>query len=77
MSKLTETEYEEYIRLLRTWVDAGRALEGAEDEVDPEPQESALRTREAVNHFRAAHGLDAEPAMAEGVSPRDLTQQPA
>ncbi len=70
MSKLTESEYEEYIRLLRTWMDAERALDGAEDEVDPEARERARTTRAAVQSFRSRYGLaeavrEPQP-MAEG-----------
>ncbi len=60
MAIRTEQRYEEYIRLLKAWVDAERALEGAEDEVDPEAQERARTARAAVDGFRSAHGLDGE-----------------
>jgi len=56
MSMLTEQEYEEYIRLLRGWVDAEKALEGPGA---PEA-EAAHRAREAyaaVQTFRERHGL--------------------
>ena len=56
MSMLTEQEYEEYIRLLRGWVDAEKALEGPE----PAADEAAHRAREAyaaVQSFRERHGL--------------------
>ncbi len=71
MSKLTESEYEEYIRLLRTWMDAERALDGAEDEVDPEARERVRAAHGAVQGFRQQHGLDSEAVrepqpMAEG-----------
>ena len=60
MSKLTGSEYEEYIRLLRTWVDAEKALEGAEDEVAPEARERVRAAHAAVQGFRQQHGLDSE-----------------
>ncbi len=60
MSKLTESDNEEYIRLLRTWMDADRALEGAEDEVDPEAREHVRAAHAAVQGFRQQHGLDSE-----------------
>ena len=60
MSKLTGSEYEEYIRLLKTWMDADRALEGAEDEVDTEAREHVLAAHAAVQGFRQQHGLDSE-----------------
>ncbi len=65
MSKLTESDYEEYIRLLRTWMDADRALEGAEDEVDPEARERVRAAHAAVQGFRQQHGLDSEAAEVE------------
>ncbi len=71
MSKLTETEYEEYIRLLKSWMDAERALEGAEEEVGPEARERIRGAYAAVQGFRQQHGLDSEAVrepqpMAEG-----------
>lgn len=65
MAILKEQEYEEYIRLLKSWVEAEKGLEGQA----PPDGEAAHRAREAyaaVQSFRAAHGLGAEPAMAEG-----------
>jgi len=74
MSRLTEQEYEEYIRLLRAWVEAEKALEGPA----PEDAEAAARAREAyavVASFRAQHGLAgdgawAPPAPSPRYSPR-------
>ncbi len=66
MSKLTESEYEEYIRLLRTWKDAERALDGAEDEVDPEARERDLAAHAAIQGFRAQHGLGEAAVATEG-----------
>jgi len=71
MSRLTEQEYEEYIRLLRAWVDAEKALEGPE----PSDAEAAARAREAygaVASFRAAHGLAGEGAWAPSAPPSRL-----
>ena len=68
MSMLTEQEYEEYIRLLRGWVDAEKALEGPGA---PEAEASAL-AREAyaaVQSFRERHGLGSEGARAEAPAP--------
>ncbi len=67
---LTEREYEEYIQLLRVWVDAEKALEGP---VGADAQ-AAQRTREAhaaVQSFRKRYGLGGEAVrepqpMAEG-----------
>ncbi len=71
MSMLTEGEYEEYIQLLRVWVDAERSLEGAEDEMDPEARERVRAAHAAVQSFRSRYGLDSEAVrepqpMAEG-----------
>ncbi len=78
MSMLTEREYEEYIQLLRVWVDAEKALEGpaegdAEASQRPDGRASA-RAREAhaaVQSFRQRYGLGGEAVrepqpMAEG-----------
>jgi hypothetical protein len=56
MSMLTEQEYEEYIRLLRAWVDAEKALEGPEP-ADDEAAHSAREAHAAVQSFRERHGL--------------------
>ena len=64
MAILTEQRYEEYIRLLKAWVEAEKGLEGQA----PPDGEAAHRAREAyaaVQSFRSAHGLGTEPAMAE------------
>ncbi len=56
MSKLTESEYEEYIQLLRVWVDAERSL----DSPATPDGEATQRTREAhaaVQSFRWRYGL--------------------
>ncbi len=64
---LTEREYEEYIQLLRVWVDAEKALEGAEEQVDPEARQRAREAYAAVQGFRERHGLgEAAVATAEG-----------
>ncbi len=60
MSKLTESEYEEYIRLLKSWMDVERALERTEDEVDPEARERVRAAHAAVRGFRQQHELDSE-----------------
>src|SRR3972149_9364397 len=56
MSMLTEQEYEEYIRLLRAWVDAEKALEGP-DAPDAEAAHHAREAYTAVQTFRERHGL--------------------
>jgi len=56
MSKLTEQEYEEYIRLLRGWVDAEKALEGPA-EADAEAARQAREAYAAVQSFRERYGL--------------------
>ena len=66
MSMLTEQEYEEYIRLLRGWVEAEKALEGP----GAPAAEASARAREAyatVQTFRERHGL-AQEAVATGES---------
>jgi len=68
MSMLTEQEYEEYIRLLRTWVDAEKALEGP-DEADTEAARQARDAYAAVQAFRAAHGLGGEGVRAAATAP--------
>ena len=62
MSMLTEQEYEEYIRLLRDWVDAEKGLE----EADAEAAGQAREAYAAVASFRERHGLGSEAARAEG-----------
>ncbi len=69
MSMLTEREYEEYIQLLRVWVDAEKALEGPEDGVDPEAQERAREAHAAVQGFRSRYGLG-EAAVATATEGR-------
>ncbi len=71
MSKLTESEYEEYIQLLKVWVEAEKALEGPEDGVDPEARERVRAAHAAVQSFRERYGLaeaavGAAQPMAEG-----------
>jgi hypothetical protein len=58
MSRLTEAEYEEYIGLLSAWVDAEKALEGVEQEVDAAARERSREAYAAVRSFRAAKGLE-------------------
>jgi hypothetical protein len=59
MSMLTEQEYEGYIRLLRDWVDAEKALEGP-GEADAEATRQAREAYAAVQSFRERHGLGSE-----------------
>ena len=61
MSKLTESEYEEYILQLRAWVDADGALD-CPVTPDAEAQGRARTTRAAVQGFRLRYGLG-EAAM--------------
>ena len=63
MSKLTEQEYEEYIRLLRAWVDAEKALEGPAPAAD-EVARLAREAHAAVQSFRERYGLG-EAGVAE------------
>jgi len=65
MSMLTEQEYEEYIRLLRGWVDAEKALEGPEPAAD-EVARLAREAHAAVQGFRERHGLGAVAVPTEG-----------
>ncbi len=69
MSKLTESEYEEYMQLLKAWVLADKALEG-QAPPDAEAQERARTTRAAVQDFRSRYGLDGEErgAVAQPVA---------
>ena len=66
MSMLTENEYEEYIRLLRDWVDAEKALEGP-DEADAEAAHQAREAYAAVQSFRERHGLGEAGVRVEAV----------
>lgn len=61
MSMLTESEYEEYIRLLRVWVDAAKPLE-VPAEADAQASARAREAHAAVRSFRERHGL-AEAAV--------------
>ncbi len=66
MSMLTEREYEEYIQLLRVWVDAEKALEGKAPP-DGEATAHARQAYAAVQSFRSRYGLgEAAVAVAEG-----------
>jgi len=56
VSMLTESEYEEYMQLLKAWVQADKALEGLVTP-DAEAQERARTTRAAVQGFRSRYGL--------------------
>ncbi len=56
MSILTEREYEEYIQLLRVWVDAEKALEGPA-EGDAEATQRTREAHAAVQSFRQRYGL--------------------
>ncbi len=56
MSMLTEREYEEYIQLLRVWVDAERALEGPA-EADGQATQRSREAHAAVQSFRQRYGL--------------------
>ena len=74
MSRLTEQEYEEYIRLLRAWVDAEKALEGPE----PSEAEAAARAREAyaaVALFRQQHRLAGDGTRQSAPAPLYGRQQ--
>ncbi len=67
---LTEREYEEYIQLLRVWVDAEKALEGPA-QGDAEASHRAREAQAAVQSFRSRYGLGGEAVrepqpMAEG-----------
>ena len=70
MSMLTEQEYEEYIRLLRGWVDAEKALEGP-DAAEAEAAQRAREAHAAVQGFRERHGLGSEGVRAEVTAARE------
>jgi len=65
MSMLTEREYEEYIRLLREWVDAEKALEGPAD-ADARAVQRTREAHAAVQGFRERYGLDGHERALEG-----------
>ncbi len=65
---LTEREYEEYIQLLRVWVDAEKALEGPA-EGNAEASARAREARAAVQSFRSRYGLG-EAAVATATDRR-------
>ena len=71
MSMLTEQEYEEYIRLLRGWVDAEKALEGP-DEADAEAARQAREAYAAVQSFRERHGLGEAGARVAAAMEREV-----
>lgn len=61
MSRLTDEQYHEYVRLLAAWVEADRAAkEGATP--DPEAAERARRAYSDLMLFRSKHQLEAQPA---------------
>lgn len=64
MAKLTEHEYEEYIQLLKAWVDAEKALEGLA-EADAGEAQRAREARAALQGFRERYGLDAHERELE------------
>jgi len=68
MSMLTEQEYEEYIRLLRGWVDAEKALEGP-GAPEAEAAHQAREAYAAVQTFRERHGLGSDGTRAEAPAP--------
>jgi hypothetical protein len=65
MSKLTEQEYEEYIRLLRGGVDAEKALEGP-GAPDAGAAHQAREAYAAVQGFRERYGLAGTAVAVEG-----------
>jgi hypothetical protein len=67
MSMLTAEQYEEYIQLLRAWVDAEKAL-GGPAEASAEADQRVREAYAAVQSFRAQHELG-EPAMAVAAEP--------
>lgn len=66
MSLLTEAQYEEYIGLLRAWVDAEKSLDGTGD-ADPEAEKRVRQAYDAVEAFRARYGLPLGAQRAAGV----------
>jgi hypothetical protein len=72
MSLLTEAQYEEYIALLRAWVDAEKALDGP-GEPDTDAARQAREAYAAVESFRDRFGLmrgPDSPEVAAGVHSR-------
>jgi hypothetical protein len=68
MSMLTEQEYEEYIGLLRAWVDAEKALEGPV-ETDAEATARVREAHAAVASFRERYGLGGEGSRPQAPAP--------
>jgi hypothetical protein len=76
MSRLSEAEYEEYIQLLSAWVDAEKAIEGMEQEVDQRARDRAREAYAAVRSFRAAKGLEVgAQARVEAAAETRVAQQ--
>jgi hypothetical protein len=76
MSRLSEAEYEEYIQLLSAWVDAEKAIEGMEQEVDQRARDRAREAYAAVRSFRAAKGLEVgAQARLEAAAETRVAQQ--
>ncbi len=65
MSKLTEDQYEEYMQLLKAWMQTDKALEGL-GTADAEARERARTTRAAVQAFRERYGLVEQERVLEG-----------
>ena len=68
MSKLTESEYEEYMQLLKAWVQADKVLDSPVT-ADAEAAHRAREAYAAVQSFRSRCGLDSEAVrepVAEG-----------
>ncbi len=63
MSMLSESEYEEYIGLLRAWVEAEKGLEGP-GEASAEASARVRAAHAAVEGFRARHGLGEAAVVA-------------
>ncbi len=68
MSKLTEDQYEEYMQLLKAWMQTDKALEGLVT-ADAEAQERARTTRAAVQAFRERYGLAEQERVLERSAP--------
>ena len=64
MSKLTEREYEEYMQLLKAWVQADKRPDSPTTP-DAEARQRARTTLAAVQDFRQRYGLDGEERGAE------------
>jgi len=68
MSTLSDDQYEEYLNLLKAWIEADKALKGLAMP-DPEAQERARAAYAAVQGFRERYGLEGHERALERSTP--------